>query len=72
MSGSDLIKLAFDNWPQGVALLGWAAWYWERRSHQETVDALRELSVASIEAHTKNESAINTNTRVMEQFLGRD
>ncbi len=67
-----LIKAIIEGGPYGVAVLGWAAWFWERRRHLETNEVLRDLSVAQIEATTKTEAAINMNTRVMESFLGKD
>ncbi len=67
-----LIKAMIEGGLYAVAALGWAAWFWERRRHLDTTEALRELSVAQIEATTKTEAAINMNTRVMESFLGKD
>ena len=70
-----IFKAVSEGGPYAIALvgvLGWLAWFWERKQHKETIDALRELSGASVEATTKCESAIATNTKIMEQFVARN
>lgn len=69
MDLTDIVKMFAEGGPFGIATFGWAAWAWERRQHNATTEALRDLSVAQIEAATKTEAAINMNSRVLEQLL---
>lgn len=70
-AGELITKALLEGGPYGIALLGWAAWLWERRQHSETTDRLIELSTAQIEATVKHELAIGANTEVMRRLIDR-
>jgi len=72
MTGLELILRALAEGGQyTLALLGWAAWWYERRTNRETNGKLIELATAQIEASLKHEQAIANNTKLMERIMDR-
>jgi len=57
--------------PYAIGLIGWAAWWYERRINKENNERLIDLATAQIEATLKHESALAANTRLMERMLDR-
>lgn len=66
-----IIKAIFQGGPYGVALLGWLAWWYERRQNKEQAERVLELATAQIEVSVKTEAAIEANTKLMERFIMR-
>lgn len=66
-----IIKGVMQGGPYGLALLGWAAWWYERRQNKVNSEHLLELATAQIEATVKHGAAIEANTKLMERFLNK-
>jgi hypothetical protein len=72
MSIADIIVTALmKGGPYAIGLIGWAAWWYERRINRENNDKLIELATAQIQATLKHETALAANTRLMERVIGR-
>lgn len=72
MSVADIIVTALmKGGPYAIALIGWAAWWYERRINKENGERIIELATAQIEATLKHETALAANTRLMERMVGR-
>lgn len=52
----------------GIAALGWAAWFWERRRAAQREDQLLELATAQVQATAEHDAAIDANTKVLEHL----
>lgn len=57
--------------PFALGIMGWSAWWYERRQNRDMATQLLGLATAQIEATVKHETAIHANTRIMERLLDR-
>lgn len=72
MGFEDIIyRILNDGGPLAIGVIGWCAWWYERRQNKEMANAQLNLATAQIEATVKHETAIHANTRVMERLLDR-
>lgn len=63
-----LIKAITEGGAVGIAALGWAAWFWERRRAAQREEQLLELATAQVQATADHDAAINANTKVLEHL----
>lgn len=66
-----LVKAMTQGGPIALGVIGWIAWWYERRQNKQSTERLLELATAHIEATIKHEMAIQANTKLMEHFLKR-
>lgn len=69
------MDVLFDVFAKGgaysIAVFGWLAWWYERRTNRENMEKLIELASAQIQAALKHEAALSANTRLMERMMDR-
>ncbi len=66
-----LFRAMNEGGPFALGVLGWLAWWHERRQSKEMSSQLLQLATAQIEATVTHKTAIDANTRIMERLLDR-
>ena len=69
--GDALYLILNEGGPFALGVMGWSAWWYERRQNKEMATAQLQLATAQIEATVKHQMAIHANTSVMERLLDR-
>ena len=66
-----IVQALLDGGLPALGMMGWAAWWYERRQNKDNADHLLKLATAQIEATVKHGVAIEANTKIMERWLER-
>jgi len=66
-----VVQMVVEGGPYALGVLGWLAWWYERRQNKENGDRLFGLATAQVETTVRHEGAIKSISKLMEHFLNR-